>query len=123
MAVQTHRKPAPTALRQYPELRVIGRRRRAAQLHLFTYVVGNALFWTLWAAISVTADRWYWWPVIPFVGWTLVLGLHLWHVYRHQLSNRAVVSRPSGPATLATGAESQASSQTKGGSHDYLGDT
>ena len=38
--------------------------RRAAQLHLFTYIVGNALFWTLWAATSVAADRWYWWPIL-----------------------------------------------------------
>ena len=57
-------------------------RRSAAKLHLFTYVVGNALFWILWAAISVTADPWYWWPVVPFVGWTIVLSIHLRRAYR-----------------------------------------
>jgi len=65
-----------------PELRLIERGRRRAQLHLFTFVVGNALFWTLWSAVSISTDRWYWWPVVPFAGWTLVLALHLWHVYR-----------------------------------------
>ena len=81
MAVRTHPKPTLAVLPQRFELRVVETRRRAAQLHLFTYVVGNALFWTLWAAISVTADRWYWWPILPFVGWALVLAAHLWHVY------------------------------------------
>ena len=55
-------------------------RRRVARLHLFTYVVGNALFWLLWAAISISAETWYWWPLVPFAGWTLVLTLHLRHV-------------------------------------------
>jgi hypothetical protein len=32
---------------------------RAARLHLLTYIVGNALFSMLWAAVSVTADHWY----------------------------------------------------------------
>ena len=45
-----------------PELRPIESRRRRAKLHLFTYVVGNALFWTLWGAVSISTDRWYWWP-------------------------------------------------------------
>ena len=65
-----------------PELRLIGGRRRAARLHLLTYVVGNAFFWVLWAAVSVSADHWYWWAVVPVAGWTLVLALHLWHAYR-----------------------------------------
>jgi len=56
--------------------------RSAAQPYLSTYIVGNAMFWTLWAAISVTADRWYWWPILPFVGWALVLAANLWHVHR-----------------------------------------
>jgi hypothetical protein len=51
-------------------------------VHLFTYVVGNALFWTLWAAISVRADHWYWWKMVPSVGWAFVLAAHLLHVYR-----------------------------------------
>ena len=83
MAVQTHPTPTPAAPSQRPQLRVVELRRQAAQLHLFTYIVGNALFWTLWAAISVTADRWYWWPILPFVGWSAVLAAHLWHVHRH----------------------------------------
>jgi hypothetical protein len=82
MVLQTHPKlsrgPAPLP----PELRVVQARRRRARVHLFTYLVGNALFWTLWASISVSADHWYWWPVVPFVGWVLVLAFHLWHVYR-----------------------------------------
>ena len=81
MAVQTHPKSAPAALPQRPALRVVHVRQRVAQPHLFTYIIGNALFWTLWAAISVTADRWYWRPTLPFVGWALVLAAQLWHVY------------------------------------------
>ena len=65
-----------------PDLRPIGASRTTARLRLFTYIIGTALFWTLWAAISVTAERWYWWTVIPFVGWALVLAAHLWHASR-----------------------------------------
>lgn len=65
-----------------PRLHAMRARRRRARLHLLTYVVGNALFWTVWGAISVSADRWYWWPIIPSAGWAAVLGLHLWHVHR-----------------------------------------
>jgi hypothetical protein len=32
-------------------------------------------------AVSISTDRWYRWPVVPLVGWTLVLALHVWHVY------------------------------------------
>jgi hypothetical protein len=53
-----------------------------ARLHLITYIIGNALFWTLWAAVSVSADRWYWWALVPLAGWTAVLALHLDHVRR-----------------------------------------
>jgi hypothetical protein len=69
------------ALRRAP-LPASEARRRRARLHLFTYLVGNALFWGLWGAVSVSADRWYWWPIVPLAGWTLVLGLHLWHAFR-----------------------------------------
>ena len=86
MAAQTH--PSAPALPQRPELRVIEAPRRAAQLHLFTFVVGNAVFWTLWAAISVTADPWYWWPIVPLVGWAVVLAAHLRHVYRGSAGRR-----------------------------------
>lgn len=99
MAVQTHPKPA-AALAQHPALRVLESRRRGAQLHLFTYVVGNALFWTLWAAIWVTADRWYWWPIIPLAGWALVLATHLWHVYyRSQPPTHGTTDDVRGDAT------------------------
>ena len=80
MAAQTQAKSASVRVPQRPELRVVEAGRPAARLHLLTYVVGNAIFWTLWAAISVTAEEWYWWPVLPFVGWTLVLAVHLRHV-------------------------------------------
>jgi hypothetical protein len=63
-------------------LRVVEQRRRLARLHLFSYAVGNALFWALWAAVSVTADRWYWWATVPIAGWTLVLAGHLIRVRR-----------------------------------------
>jgi hypothetical protein len=62
-------------------LRIVETRRRRAKVHLVTYVVGNALFWGLWAALSVTADHWYWWPLVPLAGWTLVLVGHIWHVH------------------------------------------
>ena len=76
MAVQPQPKPAPVALPR-PDLRLIQTRSRKAELHLLTFVVANALFWTLWAAISVSAERWYWWPIIPFAGWAVVLAGHL----------------------------------------------
>jgi fatty acid desaturase len=82
MAVLSHRDPVPDVLPRRPELRLIERRRRADR-HLFTYLVGNAIFWTLWAAAFVSADAWYWWLVVPLVGWTIVLALHLWHVASH----------------------------------------
>jgi hypothetical protein len=75
-----HPKSTP-ALPQRAEFRVVEAWRSAAQPYLSTYIVGNAMFWTLWAAISVTADRWYWWPILPFVGWALVLAANLWHVH------------------------------------------
>ena len=83
MAVQAHPKPAHAVLPR-PELRVIAASPRKAQLHLLTFLVVNALFWALWAAISVTADRWYWWPIIPFAGWAVVLAGHLWRVRTDQ---------------------------------------
>ena len=76
-------RPAPRAARPHrPELGLLAPSRRAAQPHRLTYVIGNALFWTLWAAISLTADPWYWWPIAPFVAWALVLAAHLRRVYR-----------------------------------------
>ena len=58
-------------------LRLVPPIARHRELHLFTYVVGNALAWLLWAAIAVSADTWYWWLLVPLAGWILVLGLHL----------------------------------------------
>ncbi len=71
-------------LRAPPPLQLIAaqRRRRAFRLHLFTYVVGNAFFWALWGAIAVSADRWYWWPVVPVAGWAGVLLIHVCLAYR-----------------------------------------
>ena len=82
MVIQAHPKPSRGPALPRPELRLMESRRGRAQLHLFTFVVGNALFWTLWGAASISTDPWYWWPVAPFAGWALVLALHLWQVYR-----------------------------------------
>ena len=57
-------------------------RRPAVELHLITYLVGNLLFWTIWAAISISTDHWYWCPIVPLAGWTVVLALHLWIAHR-----------------------------------------
>jgi len=61
-----------------PPLRVLvgGRSRRAFDLHLVSYVVGNAVFWTLWAAVTVEAEPWFWWPLVPSAAWTIVVLLH-----------------------------------------------
>ena len=59
MAVGTQPKPVRVTPATRPELRVIESKRRGARLHLLTYIVGNALFWTLWAAVSVSAEHWY----------------------------------------------------------------
>ena len=82
MAVQSHPRPAPDLLPRRPTLRVI-ESRKPAQLHLLTCIVGNALFWIALAAICVSADPWYWWPVVPLAGWALVLSAYLWHVHRN----------------------------------------
>lgn len=83
MAVQTHPTAVPVESPPRPRLRVVEARRQPPKPHLFTYIVGNALCWTLWAALSVSAEHWYWWVVVPLVGWTLVLTLELRHAYRH----------------------------------------
>ena len=63
-------------------LRLVPPIARRRELHLVTYVVGNALAWLLWASIAVSAEAWYWWLLVPLAGWTLVLGLDLRHA-RH----------------------------------------
>lgn len=82
MGVQTHPKQVSVVSPPRVEVRVIESRRRAAKLHLVTYLVGSAFFWTLWASLSVSAERWYWWLLVPFAAWTLVLALQVWHAYR-----------------------------------------
>ena len=83
MVVQTHPKVSRGPALPSPGRRVVETRSRRAKLHLVTYLVGNALFWILCGAIAVSADHWYWWPLLPSVGWALVLTLHFWHVYRN----------------------------------------
>lgn len=82
MAVQARPKPTRRPTLPGPELRPVEAKRRRAKLHLFTYIVGNALFWSFLGALSVSTDHWYWWPIVPLAGLTLVLALDLWHVYR-----------------------------------------
>ena len=81
MVIQAHPKPSHGPTLPRPELRLI-ESRRGAQFHLFTFVVGNAFFWSLWGAVSISTDGWYWWPLVPLLGWTLVLALHLRRVLR-----------------------------------------
>ena len=75
-------RPALPPARGPRPLRLVEATPGVPKLHLLTYVVGNAAFWALWAAVSVSADRWYWWATVPIAGWTLVLGLHFLHAYR-----------------------------------------
>jgi len=82
MAVQARPTPTRRPTLPRPELRLVEARRRRANLHLFTYIVGNALFWSFLGALSISTDHWYWWPIVPLAGWTLVLALHLWHAAR-----------------------------------------
>jgi hypothetical protein len=82
MVVQHHPHVSPGSTQSRADLRLVEPRRRRAKLHLLTYLAGNAFFWVLWGAISVSADDWYWWPVVPLAGWTLVLALHVWHAFR-----------------------------------------
>lgn len=82
MVMQAHPRPAPSSTLERPALRPVEARRRPPTRHLFTYVVGSALAWSLWGAITISTDAWYWWLIVPLAGWTLVLGLGLWHVYR-----------------------------------------
>jgi hypothetical protein len=96
MALLARPKPAPDVLPRRPELHVIESRPPAPQLHWLTYLLGNAMFWALWAAVSVSADPWYWWLVVPFAGWAVVLALHLWHAYRVVPSPRRALGRGGG---------------------------
>ena len=48
---------------------------RALHVHLGAFALGNALAWLLWGAISVSGP-WYLWPLLPLLGWALVLVLH-----------------------------------------------
>lgn len=80
MGAVVQRTPVIPPARRTPTLTAIEGSRHVAPLHLFTYVVGNALFWLAWTATFVSADTWYWWLTVPTAGWTLVLGLHLLHV-------------------------------------------
>lgn len=82
MLVQAHPKQAPGPTVERPVLRPVEATPRPTKLHLFTYVVGNALAWSLWGAMTISTDTWHWWPIVPLAGWTLVLTLRLWHVYR-----------------------------------------
>ena len=90
----------PARPRATPDLRVIESRQWEAKLHVLTYVVGNAAFWTLWAAVSVSADTWYWWWVVPFAGWTIVLALHVGHASRvSNVSRRTWTPRADGASS------------------------
>ena len=75
MAAQTHPNPVSAATPPRARLRVVEGTRQPPRRHLFTYVVVNALCWVLWAALSVSAEPWYWWIAVPLAGWTLVLAL------------------------------------------------
>ena len=33
-------------------------------------------------------DHWYWWPIVPLAGWTVVLALHLWIAHRRGAATR-----------------------------------
>ena len=71
---------APTPVRPPTRLRphlVEVQPTRGAGRHILTYTVGTALFWGLWAAVSVSADKWYGWLVIPLAAWTTVLAIYL----------------------------------------------
>ena len=81
MGVVTQPRPARTHHGAKPRLYLVAARRSPTGLHLLTYTVGTALFWVLWAAISISADTWYWWAIVPVAGWTLVLALHLTRAY------------------------------------------
>jgi PPOX class probable F420-dependent enzyme len=90
-------------------------RRRRAKLHLLTYAVGNALFWALWGAISVSADHWYWWPVVPMSGWTLVLSVHLFLVFREPerpYRHTRPTGRKAAPGRGVAGTEPRGSTRT-----------
>ena len=83
MIAQAHPQQTRRPTLERPPLRPVETKRRQATLHLFTYAAGNALAWLLWGAITISTDHWYWWPLVPLAGWTLVLALHLWHVSRN----------------------------------------
>ena len=83
MVAQAHPQQTRRPSLGRPPLRPVETKRRQATLHLFTYVVGNALAWLLWGAVTISTDHWYWWLVVPLAGWTLVLAIHLGHVSRN----------------------------------------
>jgi hypothetical protein len=102
MVVQAHPKQAPGPTLERPVLRPVEAKRRPTTLHLLTYIVGNALAWILWGAITIATDTWYWWPVVPLAGWTLVLALHLWHVYGADMGARMTRESPTNSAAKSS---------------------
>jgi class 3 adenylate cyclase len=53
------------------------RAKRGFGLHATIYVVVNMFLMAVWAL----ADRGYFWPVWPILGWGVALGIHYWAVF------------------------------------------
>jgi uncharacterized protein DUF3995 len=64
--------------------------------HVRSFAVGNAGAWLVWGAISISAHRWYWWPVLPLAAWTATLALYVRTARRPQVAVVPMTTRSEG---------------------------
>jgi hypothetical protein len=70
MTVSTRPRPAPPSAPGRSPTAVPA----ATEGGLVTDVLGHALFWAAWAAVTVSAEAWYWWAAVPLAGWAATLA-------------------------------------------------
>ena len=55
------------------------KQKREFSAHLLAFIVVNAFLVILWATV---AERGFFWPMFPILGWGIGLLFHGWDVYR-----------------------------------------
>jgi uncharacterized membrane protein YccC len=57
------------------------RRKHDFLQHLFSYLVVNGLFVTIWLIVGLTGGSWFPWPLFPMIGWGIGLAFHAWAAF------------------------------------------
>ncbi len=63
------------------------RKKREFASHLAAYILVNALLIGIWATV---ADRGFFWPMFPLIGWGIGLFFHGWDVYQGEPSESRI---------------------------------